>query len=268
MITVNIYMRGFGSGGLTSNIRVTVQSNTNGIGTAQLRDHSGMPLTGLMPLSCLPNHVFDVDGIPSGQFPVLVWVDECTSSGQPSGQLIPYGPFDRFGGGGTPPGGAMPECPPQSMNIPPSLQCLAAKTELRRLRNQFNDTCDRVSNLQSRLTSRIAFAATLYALAVLLTVASIISFVQAGALAAVPYSAGFAPIAVAIGYGLLAAASVATTGAVAATVLAVTTQRELTAAERELNAARDQFRSAAMTVMQSCCPWEFLDGDVTLPMCH
>jgi cytochrome bd-type quinol oxidase subunit 1 len=154
------------------------------------------------------------------------------------------------------------------MGAPPSVQCLAAINEARRLRNQFITTCDRVRRLRRELTELIALAIVLYATAAAFTVAAVICFVQAGILAATPFTAWAAPIATGIGIGLLVAAALALAGAIAATVLAANKRSELAAAERELETSDAQFRTAAMNVNQTCCPGDFLDIDVMLPSCR
>ena len=159
-------------------------------------------------------------------------------------------------------------CPPPWVGAPPSQQCLASLGVVRNLRNLFNSMCDRISRLRSDVQRYAALAIALYAVAGAFTTAAVLTFVQAGALTAVPYTAGFAPIAVAVGYVILAMASVLTTGAVAATVQGVRSQKALTTAEAELDTISEQFRSAAMNVSNSCCQGDFLDADITLPMCH
>ncbi len=264
MIISNVYILSYGPGGLTSNIRVTVRSDADGISSVQIRDHTGMPLTELLPLNCAPQHQFDVPDIPSGQSPVFVWADECTD-GQPSGQLRPSGPFHVATGGV---GMAIGTCPPPSVGAPPSQQCLAALGVVRSLRNIFISTCDRVRRQRWHVSRYTALAIAAYAFAGVFTTAAIVTFVHAGAATATPYSAAFAPAIAAVGYILLAIASVNTTGAVAATVQAVRKQRALTASERELDAISEQFRSAAMNVSNCCCSGDFLDVDVTLPTCQ
>lgn len=263
MITVATYVLSYGPGGLTRSVRVTVQSDADGIGSLQARDHSGVPLGELRNANCARAFTFDVLEIPTGQFPIFVWADECTN-GEPSNQLRPYGPYDPPGGSTG--GGTRPDC--SVMNAPPTMQCLAAISEARRLRNLFISTCDTVRNLRNALNFLIALAILFYVLAALFTLLAIAFFVQAGALAATPYSAWAAPIATVTGIVALVIATAWTAAAVAATATAAMRRAALMTAERNLETIGEEFRTAAMNVNQSCCPSDFLEMDVTLPTCR
>jgi len=262
MISAEIYPLGASAGGLTLDVRVTVQSDADGIASVRLQDRRGFPLMVFANLECARFHSFEVTRISREQLPLFVLADEC-SQGKPGGEPRILGPFNP---GTTGPNGTR-MCPPPELNLPPSQQCNDARNRAAQLQNEYRMICGRVQNLRWRLSDESTNAAIYHILAAAMFAMVVILIAAGAALTA----SGFGIVFAAIAYGLAVAAAFAAgyfeALAISFTVRAARTRRELDLAVRELEAKAEQFYQAAMNVRQSCCPGEFFDSDITLPSC-
>lgn len=269
MIFADVYIIGFGPGGITRDVRVVIRSDADGIGHAELRDRHGVPFSppGNLVLNCALNASFEVRNIPMGQFPVFVWADEC-ANGNPTGKVIPIGPFLPTGSidDGSEP--ALPTmCPPPTLGAPPSMQCVAARNEASRIRNELTAICTRLRRLRNERDGLIGLSVALYISAAIFTAAAIYTLASAAVLAGTFWGAIVAAALPIVAGILFAMAAAALAGAIAATAAAVIKQAEISAAEREYNRVSEQFRDAAMEVRNRCCPGDFFELEVTLPNC-
>lgn len=269
MLTTHVYLTGFGPGGLTRTVRVTVESDGPGIASAEVRDRHSVVVPPVPTVSgCPPQLSFDVPGIAGGQFPLFVWVTECQSDGSP-GQPQLTGPFDPApgGSGGPTEPGAAAGCPPATVGAPPSAACLAAIAEARDRRNDVIDACNRLRFIRAQYIELAVVAAVTYALAVAALAVAVWLLTLSIPLLASPFTALLGAIGLA---GALVLFAAATAGLAVATVLAVqaaTLYGERSRAERAWTAASERFRDAAARVARTCCPGDFAEDAVTLPTC-